>query len=92
MYLEASVAGPLGLATPTQFSLPVPSSPASQTPTVDPPPKTPTQDCNEVLAFDKTRAKARYRRGLAYEGLGCYDDALKDLQAVVRTFSRVYYV
>lgn len=42
-----------------------------------------------MLAFDKTRAKARYRRGLAYEGLGCYDNALKDLQAVVRTFFRV---
>lgn len=47
-------------------------------------PKHQNQDCNEVLAFDKTRAKARYRRGVAYEGLGCYDDALKDLRAVVR--------
>jgi len=37
-----------------------------------------------VLAFDRARTKARYRRGLAYEGMGRYGDALKDLKAVVR--------
>lgn len=37
-----------------------------------------------MLAFDKGRAKARYRRGLAYEGLQRYEEALEDLEAVVR--------
>jgi tetratricopeptide (TPR) repeat protein len=40
------------------------------------------EDCNEVLAFDAKKEKARYRRGLAYEGLGELDSALRDLKQV----------
>lgn len=40
-----------------------------------------------MLAFDKARHKARYRRGLAYEGLGRYENALADLKAVVRLYA-----
>lgn len=42
------------------------------------------QDCNEALAFDPSRTKARYRRALACEGLGQLPEALKDIKAVVR--------
>jgi tetratricopeptide (TPR) repeat protein len=37
---------------------------------------------NEVLAIDPGKSKARYRRGLAYESLGKFQEAYEDLKQV----------
>jgi tetratricopeptide (TPR) repeat protein len=40
------------------------------------------EDCTEVLAIDPGKSKARYRRGLAYESLGKFQEAYEDLKQV----------
>lgn len=40
------------------------------------------EDCSEVLAIDPEKSKARYRRGLAYEGLDQLELALSDFKQV----------
>lgn len=44
------------------------------------------EDCTEVLAIDPAKIKARFRQGLAYEGLGQLSAALEDLKEVRTRF------